>query len=537
MDRAREMEFDERLFSYIDALLRTLAEGNESQWRTQMNLPKRMSEEMAATRWSNHHSHTLLLDRLDESWDGSAVDVAYLTALMHAALMINTSGLGVRSLVFLRENVFERVRSSDPEFARLETSVVGMDWTAEQLEEMIERRLNIPFHSRIALGGPTWNAFFESPAEARRLIFDYCQYRPRDVLIYCDFAIENAVSHRHERIMIEDVLAARRRFSDSRLRDLGDEYSENYPQIAVVLSRFYGLGREFTLRGIEDLLGLLIADSEVQSACASWIFTLTPEQFVRLLYGIGFVGLTVRGETRYRSSGPRDTTPPPVSAASRILIHPSYWDALDLQQRVIIQLDSSRPYERVGLVADLPEAMTPEQYRERLSELLEDLGLIEPGRADSEEYANLVGDVIKLCFPNVLTNVEPKVRNLSGVVIRDWVASNRADTGFWEIVRQRYGAVQVVWECKNTVELTAEDFQQVAYYMTEAIGRFALITHRGELTNRYIEHLRRISSEFHGVALVLGDKDLKVFLRQARNGKVKEGHLQDIYDRIVRLVS
>jgi hypothetical protein len=37
--------------------------------------------------------------------------------------------------------------------------------------------------------------------------------------------------------------------------------------------------------------------------------------------------------------------------------------------------------------------------------------------------------------------------------------------------------------------------------------------------------------------LLLNDKDLKVFIRQAINGKVKEDHIQDIYDRIVRKIS
>src|SRR3712207_9136293 len=61
----------------------------------------------------------------------------------------------------------------------------------------------------------------------------------------------------------------------------------------------------------------------------------------------------------------------------------------------------------------------------------------------------IVGGVIRLCFFAWLTNVEPKRREVSKTVIRDWIASNRASFGFWEMVRHRYHATQVVWECKN----------------------------------------------------------------------------------------
>ena len=70
------------------------------------------------------------------------------------------------------------------------------------------------------------------------MVFDYCQERPRDVLTYCSFALESAQQDKHETIKIEDLQSAKRRFSDSRLKDLGDEYQENYPQIQLILALF-----------------------------------------------------------------------------------------------------------------------------------------------------------------------------------------------------------------------------------------------------------------------------------------------------------
>ena len=125
--------------------------------------------------------------------------------------------------------------------------------------------------TKFSLGGATWDAFFEDPGNARAEVLEYCHNRPRDILIYVSHAIDLAAERRHQIIQIEDIEGARRRFSDNRLKDLGDEYAENYPQIALVLRRFYGLGRRFTPGGIESYMRKLLKDPEVIQLCGSWI--------------------------------------------------------------------------------------------------------------------------------------------------------------------------------------------------------------------------------------------------------------------------
>jgi hypothetical protein len=107
------------------------------------------------------------------------------------------------------------------------------------------------------------------------------------------------------------------------------------------------------------------------------------------------------------------------------------------------------------------------------------------------------------------------------------------------MVKTQYHATQVIWECKNYSDLAADDFHQVAYYMGGALGNFCIICFRGDPKDkRYYEHIQHIHKSAHkGMVLLLGDADLKVFLRQARNGKAKESHLQDRFDMTARLVS
>src|SRR5207302_957725 len=111
------------------------------------------------------------------------------------------------------------------------------------------------------------------------------------------------------------------------------------------------------------------------------------------------------------------------------------------------------------------------------------------GRDHAAKFEDIVGGVIRLCFFAWLTNLEPRRREVSGTVIRDWIASNRASSGFWEMIRQRYHATQVIWECKNYEDLGADDFHQASYYMTQEIGRFSLIVFRGEIKKHYYHHV------------------------------------------------
>ena len=73
--------------------------------------------------------------------------------------------------------------------------------------------------------------------------------------------------------------------------------------------------------------------------------------------------------------------------------------------------------------------------------------------------------------------------------------------------------------------------------MSPAIGNFVIVVFRGEIKNHYYDHIKRIAQLNNGMVLLLSEKDIKVFLRQAINGKVKEAHIHEIYDKTVRAIS
>lgn len=536
-----DYDFDLATVTAIESIMKPLAEGPEATWLREKKRSRQVAEFIRRDEPFGQNRITVLFDAIDESWDGSTLAVVYLAALMHACIELNGRVPNLRFLCFIRENIFERVRVIDSEFARLETCVVGLDWTKPQLREMVERRLNLNLTAKFALHGATWNAFFEGP-DSESLVLDYCQKRPRDVITYLTQTIDIANGNKHQRITNQDLHEARRRFSSSRLSDLGDEYQENYPSIQLVLNKFYGFGSRWTVQALGSFGKKLQADPDIKRLCATWIYREgSGEQLARLLYDIGFIGFasTDRDGSKkpatYRSLGPRDTTPPPVSASTDLVIHPSYWDALDLQDRLIAHVAEDQPFGRIGIQEELPNSWSNEEYAAQVEALESLLPGIPGGTDGASEFEEFVGEIIRLCFFRALENVQPQVRDIDGTQIRDWVASNRSESGFWSTVRSRYDANQVIFECKNKDSLRASDFHQLTYYLNQRKGRLGFLCFRGRYSPTYERHLKTCLTD-HGVAIIpLGENDLRVFTRQARNGKVKETHLFDKIDLLERL--
>jgi hypothetical protein len=319
-------DFELRLLEAFKVGLEALQGNEQDIWLREIKREKTVVKEMAKLCDDSSWHYTLLIDRIDELWDGTDEAVVFLMALMHACVELSSACAFVRPLLFLRENIFDRVRKLDNEFARLETWTVSLGWSEPYLVEMIERRLNHPFTAKLPLGGTTWDYFFEQVdgKSSREYVFAFCQDRPRDVLTFCEFAIATAVDARRQRVTFDDLKLARQRFSENRLKDLGDEYAENFPIIQLVLNSFFGLGIEFTLAGLEAFIKKLIVEPRIVSACGTWLFHHhAPERFAELLWNIGFLGIG-NGSVVFRSPGANDAAHPPITSAARFVVHGTY---------------------------------------------------------------------------------------------------------------------------------------------------------------------------------------------------------------------
>lgn len=357
-------------------------------------------------------------------------------------------------------------------------------------------------------------------------------------------AVDSAQRFRRSKIAADDLKDARRRFSQSRFKDLGDEYSENYPQIQVVLSKFHGLYKEMSTAALAVMHRKLLADDDVKTYCHEWIYNYGDVyQFIELLYGIGFWGVRSKGTLLFRGVGTAGSSLPPIELTnSGVVVHPTYADALDLRDGVIDILPESINLQVGGGLLELPDGATLADYHRRLYSLMDEIKNLPTGQAHDDKYEEFVFNVISLCLRPYLGNVQKRSRTVDNRAIRDIIATNVASTGFWSMARQQYNATQVIWECKNYETLESSDFQQATCYLNKSIGFFLILCHRGTDSDKshYYEHIRRAAAihiSSPAIIIPLNDKDLKVFIRQAINHKTKDDHIHNIHDEIIRKIS
>ncbi len=535
------LDFEERFLNLSEDIFDAFRTDNK-KWLRQLKRRNELLEAVKSYSDDANYHYTFLIDRLDESWDGSDTALICLMALMHASVTLIGCTPCIKPYIFIRENIYDRIRGIDNEFSRLETSVIFLDWTEEKLAEFIAKRLVKPFNTKPKLID-AWGYFFQEdrPRDAIARVMKLCQHRPRDVLMLCDYAIKSAINENHTKIEHSDLTAAETRYSTSRLKDLGDEYAENFPNISIVLEYFYGLGNEFTIAAIENFIQKLMLEDKIKNHCAAWFYEYTtPFQFIELFHSIGFIGLKdSKDNISYKDIGLEANSKPTIDRATTFVVHPTYSAALNLRPIILYNLSDDTLLQHEGILEDLPESFGLDEYKEALKKTLAELKKLPVGKDGAAQFEDIVGRVIKFCFFKSLTNVQPKERTIEGSVIRDWVASNRAHNGFWEVIRNKHGATQVFWECKNYADLSADDFHQAQYYMNKTSGQFGVIAFRGnKVKDCYVKHIANIANRNDsGIVLPLTQNDLEVFLRQAIKGTYKEAHIQDKYDGIVRQIS
>jgi len=537
-----DCDFDQRVLNVTKEIFDAYRTKQDKLWLRQINRSKELIKDVNELALDSSYKYLILIDRLDESWDGSPTAMICLMALMHATVRLIASTRCVRPYLFIRENIYDRIRSMDNEFSRLETSVVFLNWSEPKLVELVERRLVKPFTTKPKLGGEAWSYFFEQSEteNSDQKVMELCQHRPRDVLMLCSYAVDSAINSGHQKITGNDLDVASKRYSTSRLKDLGDEFAENYPNIGLVLEHFYGLGNEFSIVAIEDFIAKLLVNDRIRQNCSAWFYEYTvPFRFVELLFNIGFLGIKAKNKVLYKEAS-RDTNAKlAIDHSAQFVIHPTYQPALNLRPILIQKLTAETVLRDEGILEDLPENFEFDQYKAELRSTLDNLKSLPEGKAAADQFEDIVGNVIKLCFYRSLTNVQARSRVHDGTSVRDWIASNRAAGGFWDVVRTKFGATQVVWECKNYSDLHADDFHQLNYYFNNTFGRFGLLVFRGlEIKDIYVKHIANVANRNgSGFILLLTQRDLEVFLRQAINGVFKESHIQDRYDYFVRQIS
>lgn len=84
-------DFDLRVITVVREIFEAFSNPNEKLWLRQINRAKELIEEVNDIRTNANFDYVFLIDRLDESWDGSESAIVCLMALMHACVYLTAA--------------------------------------------------------------------------------------------------------------------------------------------------------------------------------------------------------------------------------------------------------------------------------------------------------------------------------------------------------------------------------------------------------------------------------------------------------------
>jgi len=288
----------------------------------------------------------VLVDELDKGWDASEDAVAFVAGLFQSAVAINQRTPNIRVLLSLRKELYDNIPALYEDAQKVRDIIETITWDEPSLRAMIGLRL------RHALGNPdvtpeaAWSTIFAEVLEYRKsksfnYVIDRTLYRPRELIQFCNEAIQQAVENGNSAPLNYEVLSqAEHSYSEERVKDIAAEYRFQYPGLGSVFETFRGLPYNLDREQLElHCLGIATSEHKVDDDALFWINNLDPDRIIEILWRVGFVrARAVGGFKGRRRSGSEYLGSHQISnlnllGISRFHVHPMFRSFLGLKEK------------------------------------------------------------------------------------------------------------------------------------------------------------------------------------------------------------
>lgn len=483
------------------------------------------------------------LDRLDEGYEPDQPGIALVDGLVHAVIDTNTKFARIRSLIFLRDNIFRAVAKNDPDYSRsIEGQVLRLHWDEYSLLELVTNRIRAAFGVDQENTLRVWNKYASRGLKGKvgfRKCLRLTLYRPRDILILLNEAFLHAAQEKRESIIDADVESTAKSISTSRLDDLEKEYEAVYPGLKIFHVAFANSAPEMKFKeAVATVEKVVSSDSHSPEVQQQIAIAQSTTEIVRDLYRVGFLG--VRDEASRNFVFSHDGREPnrEFDDEKTVLIHPCYWMALNLTRSTLDQDEAEEIYDEYDIDV---ASENPEERRARLETIMAELASIPEGRDGAGKFEDWCLKAVRILYAGALRNAELHP-NKNATQRRDVVATNLGLTPIWKRVYDDYKSRQVIFEVKNFKQLEGDHYRQMLSYLSGEYGRLGFIITRDEDENlrkgKELEWMREMYSS-HGVLIVkLSGKYFVQMLSKIRSQQkhnAPDKSLNGLLDRYARM--
>jgi hypothetical protein len=421
----------------------------------------------------------ILIDRLDESYEHDTIGIGFVDGVIYAGSELNARIDGLKTVIFLRDNIFRAIEQKDPDFSRnVEGQTLRLHWDTYQLLNFVANRLRKVFDLTIENDQRVWDRTTANALqhqEGFKKCLQMTLYRPRDLLLLLNHAFRNAARQGRQHIVLDDVQASAKDISTSRLSDLHKEYGIILSGLPNLTTAFAGRSPELTVQDAEGVLQQVIVRDDY-SADVQREFALfrTADDQVRNLYSVGFVGIEDKeigtfvfchdGRSPDREFRPDD----------KLLIHPCYWLALNLTRNTLDPEEAEHINDEYDIEVS---SQTPELRHRKLGQLISELDRIPLGSGGDSEFEDWSLRAIRVAFAGSLRNVQLHP-NKNATQRRDVVGTNLATTGTWKRIYDDYETRQVIFEIKNYEGVGLDEYRQLLSYLCDDYGKLGFMVTR-----------------------------------------------------------
>jgi len=292
-----------------------------------------------------HTPYFVYVDELDQSWDNSPVANRFLISLLTAAIQLRSLDPNLHVVVFLRSEIFDLLKPHLPQLDKLRSDIENLTWNTRELTHLIASRIA----DSVGLAGGEYTAEYlirtvfrgriqDSDMDSFAYILSRTSYRPREVIQFCNLALEAAIPLDSPAIPPEAVLRAEEVFSTWKAEHVVAENMYIYPGLDAILEFFRGKTRRLKAEAFDGLLSDIILRHIDHREEIPWLDVyLEPTALMKLLYQLEVVGIERLAREPELSRNPWETydfafarPKGKVEDSATFLFHPGLWRALEL---------------------------------------------------------------------------------------------------------------------------------------------------------------------------------------------------------------
>lgn len=431
-------------------------------------------------------SFVFLIDQLDEGFEPDDLGIALIGGWVHAAIDLNFQVPNVNAYIFLRDNIFKAIAKLDPDYSKnIEGRFLRLHWDEHQLFDLVCKRLQVAFGIDADSNRKIWNRCTANELQ-EMTGFEKCLqltlYRPRDLLSLLNEAFYAAQKQKRQTLVLRDLEVTAKEISETRLDDLFKEYGSLIPTLKPLVTAFRDGPPELAYGDIINRFEALFMNKDLDAVYQREFAILeSAHEGVRTLYSVGVLGMRDTASKAFVFCHDGRNPNKEFAPADRLLIHPCYWMALNLNRNTLNADEAAEIHDEyeVEVFSEAPEIRS-----RRIGQLLSKLDKIPVGEAGASEFEDWCLRAIRICFTGPLRNFELHA-NKNATQRRDVIATNLSDHGVWKRVLDDYKARQVVFEVKNKNGITPDDYRQMLSYLHDDYGKIGFIITRDKSYNLY----------------------------------------------------